>query len=313
MYHRTDQHAYYKKVLAPLEIKTIKRIRRRAARIMCGHVLTKLRTELRRKKYRESLGIAAKLLKSEWRQYRAFRPDRRAISPESLCFSDRRIAVYMAVFDGYDCPQEPLFCPDNVDYFIFTDGEVPENSKWVRRSWEEFVDDPRMSGIEKNRFLKMFPHLLFPEYEYSVYVDGNVLVTADFTPLAMQTADYPVAMHIHKDWDCVYEEIDACIKKRKDTPEALSRQRTVFQQLGIPAHWGFLEATVIARRHHDPVCRKIMETWWNCFCIGCRRDQIALIRCLWELQIHPQRLGGLGTNMIANSKFIWSPHKRLQK
>ena len=312
MYHRTDEHAYYKKVLAPLEIKTIERIHRRAACVACSRALSNLRAMLRRRQYGKSWNIAAEHLKSKWRRYRALRADRRGISPESQCFSDQRIAVYMAVFDGYDCPQEPLFCPDNVDYFIFTDGEVPENSKWVRRSWEEFVG-PGMSGTEKNRFLKMSPHLLFPEYEYSVYVDGNIQVTADFTPLIMQTADYPVAMHIHKDWDCVYQEIDACIKKGKDTPEALIRQRTVLQELGVPAHWGFLEAPVIARRHHDPVCRKIMETWWNCFCIGGRRDQIALTRCLWELQIDPRRLGGLGTSVMANSKFIWSPHKRSKK
>lgn len=311
MYCRNDQREYYKNVLVPLEMDTIRRRRIKELRRKSKPKLENMRAALRNRQFRKLYRIAIALLKSVGTIYKSYKAEYKHphdISPEELCFSDKRVAVYTAVFGNYDRLWEPLFCPDNVDYFIFTDGEIPAGSKWVKSPWEGIMDAGHMTGTEKNRYLKMHPHLLFPEYEYSVYIDGNILVTADLTVLAMQTADFPVAMHIHKDRDCVYEEIDKCIEKHKDTPEALSEQRTVLQHMGIPEHWGLLEAPVIARRHHEPVCKEIMKTWWTCFCEGCNRDQIALIRCLWELQINPRKLGSLGTSVMTNSKFIWNPH-----
>lgn len=313
MYHRSDEARYYKTVLLPLELKTRRRINRAAARRRGERAFEEVRKALKELR----LDRVWRILKRTWSAERAARRRIRqesaapaGISPEQQCFTNHRIAVYTAVFGNYDSVQEPLFCPDNVDHFIFTDGDIPPKSKWVKLPWEGLMDAAQMTGTEKNRYLKMHPHLLFPDHEYSVYVDGNILITADITPLAMGAESFPVAMHTHKDRDCVYEEIDACIEKRKDTPEALNRQRLTLQQLGIPPHWGLLEAPVIARRHHDPRCKEIMENWWECFCIGCRRDQIALIRCLWELNIPPQTLGTLGSSVMESTKFIWAPHKR---
>lgn len=313
MYHRSDQTKYYKKVLVPLELATRRRENLARAQRRCALALSDMRKALRQRRLDRVGRIIKKVWKNEWTAYQLFRQERRSlagISDEAQCFSDKRIAVYTAVFGGYDRIWQPLFCPDNVDYFIFTDGELPPKSRWVKRPWEGPADADSMTPAEKNRYLKMHPHLLFGEYEYSVYVDGNILVTADLTALALQAQDFPVAMHIHKDRDCVYQEIDTCIEKGKDVPEALERQRQLLQQLGVPPHWGLLEAPVIARRHHDPCCIRIMESWWRCFCEGSRRDQIALIHCLWQLGIAPQTLGALGPSVMTNARFIWSPHKK---
>ena len=313
MYCRKDQERYYRRVLLPLEKNAIRRRNWARMRRRCALGFADMRKALRARNLGRFCRSAKRFINTERQEYGRFRREYRSaegLSPGTLCFSDQRIAVYTAIFGRYDTLQEPLFCPDNVDYFVITDGEVRAGSKWIRLPWDGFPQDEPMTDADKNRYVKMFPHLLFPSYAYSVYMDGNILVAADFTPLAMRAADYPVAMHMHKDRDCVYEEIDACIEKRKDTPEALSRQRSVLQDLGVPAHWGLLEAPVIARRHHDPRCREIMEKWWACYRAGCRRDQIALIRCLWELGIDPRRLGGLGASVMASNSFIWSAHKR---
>lgn len=312
MYHRSDEGAYYRKVLVPLERNTHRRRRRMNARRRLKKHFANVWPAIRKGQFARGIRAVMKALKKEFAPSKDAREetgDGIGLSDGSLCFSDERIAVYTAVFGGYDRLQEPLFCPDNVDYFVFTDGQIPAGSRWTRLPWEGKAD-PALTDAGKNRYLKMFPNLLFPEYAYSVYVDGNILVTADLTALAMRARGFPVALHMHKDRDCVYEEIDACIAKGKDTPEALNAQRAALREMGIPEHWGLLEAPVIARRHHDPLCIRIMESWWDCFCAGSKRDQIALISCLWELGIQPRQLGALGENLLKSSQFIWCPHEK---
>lgn len=123
-------------------------------------------------------------------------------------FSDKRIAVYTAVFGSYDEWKEPLIHPDNIDYFIITDQRA-NGGAWKKLDAKKLLPKEAKSNTEKNRFFKMMPHLLFPEYEYSVYVDGNVWITSDLTPLTAGLEQFPLAMHRHKNRVCVYDEIDA--------------------------------------------------------------------------------------------------------
>ena len=314
MYSRNDQGEYYNSVLLPLEKDVIKRKNTRKIYRQCKRTLKNILKALKARQFGKIYHILRSFLKDEYILWKNIKKDTMSVGDipaQQLYFSDKRVAVYTAVFGKYDRLQEPRFCPDNVDYFVYTDGGLASESKWKKKSWEEVMDVSAVTGTEKNRFLKMFPHLLFPEYEYSVYIDGNIEIRSDFTALALKTEEFPIAMHLHKDRDCVYEEIDTCIEKRKDTLQALSRQKVILKNMGIPTHWGLLEAPVIARRHHDPVCKKIMEKWWECFMQGCRRDQIALIRCLWELEIDPAKLGGLGKNVMENSKFDIKSHMKI--
>lgn len=297
--------------MLPLEKNTIREREQKRKRQIRRRLLREAFEALKYRKWRKLYRSMKALLHNEYAAHKKISANLPKPAPdfERLYFSDKRIAVYTAIFGDYDCLREPLFCPDNVDYFVFTDREVPGDSKWKKMPYENFMNGSHMTGTEKNRFLKMFPHLLFGEYEYSVYIDGSILVTTDFTALAARTEEFPVAMHLHKNRDCVYEEIEACLKKRKDTPQALLKQDSVLRNLGVAPHWGLLEAPVIARRHHDPLCKKMMDTWWECFLSGSCRDQIALIHCLWILKISPQKLGGLGENALKSSQFIWESHR----
>lgn len=152
----------------------------------------------------------------------------------------------------------------------------------------------------------MHPHLLFPDYEYSVYIDGSVWPVSDFTLMAPRPGSFPVAMHSHKGRDCVYDELDACVAQGRDSPERLERHRERLMSKGVPRRAGLLEAPVIARRHHDPECVRIMEAWWERFMDGCRRDQVSLIECLLDLGIEPPLLAGLGTNVTQDARFVCS-------
>ncbi|MBQ6395019.1 MAG: DUF616 domain-containing protein, partial [Atopobiaceae bacterium] len=173
-------------------------------------------------------------------------------------FCDERIAVYMAMFGGYDTVPEPVIQPDNVDYFLISDAEPAPGSLWTHIDPasvvpQELLGDP----VRSNRWCKMHPHLLFPEHALSIYFDSNILIASDPTALAygMEREEaFPVAMFRHKNRDCVYDEILACVVKGKAPFEALEAHKELLRAHGVPRHHGLLEAPVIVRRHNDPRC-----------------------------------------------------------
>lgn len=227
-----------------------------------------------------------------------------------LYFSDRTIAVYTALFGGYDDVMEPLITPDNIRYFIITDQDIPHNSKWEQIKPEDVLPESvRGDDIMSNRWCKMHPHLLFPDFDTSVYCDANLLITSDMTPVTAGLDNYPVAMFRHKRRDCVYDEVDACLLQRKAPKGDLKRHLKRLRSAGIPQHWGLLEAPVIARRHRDPLCIELMDAWWDLFTSGSRRDQLSLIETLWQRKIPPETIGTLGADVSRCRLFIMNAHK----
>ena len=232
-------------------------------------------------------------------------------------FSDARIAVFTALFGGYDDIRDPLVHPDNIDYFIITDQQLDEESCW-RRLPADLIPADVEGDIARNRWVKMHPHLLFPNYDYSIYLDSNCWVVSDLTPLIATLGSFPVAMFPHKNRDCVYDEVEACLLQRKDRRSALEEHRQVLVDHGVAHHAGLAEATVIARRHHDPASVELMDRWWQEFAALSNRDQIALADCLWQMGTPVARLTtlqdcGCGRTVPECCLFLLLPHRLLPR
>lgn len=226
-------------------------------------------------------------------------------------FSSERIAVYTAEFGVYDDVLDPVIKPDNIDYYLITDSGRSSDSCWKVLDPQDCIPgDYQRDPLLANRWCKMHPHELFPGYQYSVYIDANYLIVSDFTELVNRMNEYPIAMFKHKNRQCVYEEVKACMIKKKAGRKALQNHSDLLRQHGVPENYGLLEATVIVRRHHEPVCREIMDHWWKAFLNGSGRDQIALIDALWGLQIQPEQLGALGSNLYLCNLFVGMAHKQ---
>lgn len=219
-----------------------------------------------------------------------------------------RIAVYTSIFGSYDNLKNPVLRPENIDYFIVTDQEIPENSVWNVIDYKTVIPDDIVSPIERNRYVKIMPHKVFEKYDYSIYVDGNVFITSDLSILIKTLDDFPIAMHRHKNRDCVYQEIEACILKGKDSEKRLRKHEKLLREHGIPEHAGLLEATVIARKHSDCRCISVMEKWWDEFQQYSKRDQISLVDSLWTLGVSIDSVARLGDNIMDNHHFVIIPH-----
>lgn len=152
----------------------------------------------------------------------------------------------------------------------------------------------------------MHPFELFPEYDYAVYIDGNVCIASDISALINVPEEGKVgfAMHRHVLRDCIYEEAEACILYGKGSPNQLRKQITQYRLEGFPTKYGMLEATVIFYHLQNKECQALMSEWWNEFIkYGSMRDQIALPYVLWKKGYKISDVGCLGENVYRNSKF----------
>ena len=220
-------------------------------------------------------------------------------------FLNDRIAVYTSIFGGYDAVREPLFRPNNIDYYIITDQTVPNGSMWKRL---DVTLAENLTDSEKNRYVKMHPDVFFSEYRYSIYVDGSIKIISDLTPMITRIGESGIAVHRHSQRCCVYEELEATIVTHKLTNEKSKEYNEFLRAENMPPRYGLCECGVIAREHNNPLCKKIMEEWWEQFLTRIKRDQLSFPYVLFKNGIEVDSVAILGGNIYKNSAFRVNQH-----
>lgn len=221
---------------------------------------------------------------------------------ENDYFINDRIAVYTCVFGKYDQLQEPIIKPDNVDYYIVTDQEIPQDSLWKPVMWEKYCSNS-LSNAEKNRFFKMHPDYIFPEYRFSIYIDGNIKVISDLTPYVKLLGKYGMGFHYHNQRQCVYKELDAIQLAYKVDKKVAESYKNYLSANHFPENYGLLECNVIVREHNNSVCKKVMSEWWGQFLKQIKRDQVSLPYVLCENGIKVEDVAVLGSDVYSNPSF----------
>lgn len=216
-------------------------------------------------------------------------------------FSDEKIAIYTCIIGQYDCVNEPGFIPNNCDFYIVTDQEIGIDSKWRKIDIGEYRElIVGLTNAEINRFFKMHPDILFPDYKYSVYLDGNIKPVSDLTEFVNLIGSIGIAAHKHSIRSDVFEEAEVIRYLKRDKPERIDRHIDFLKSTGMPRNYGLIECNVIAREHNNLICKKLMGEWWNEFLNYSKRDQISFVHVLFMNKIPVEEIGTLGENVYAN-------------
>lgn len=224
--------------------------------------------------------------------------------------SKPKIAVYTCITGNYDkMILEPFIQVDNIDFYLFTDNFEQKSKYWSIESIPKKVNE-RYNNILKNRYLKMHPYELFENYDYSIYIDGNVQVMSDLTDLVFSiNKKVGIAMHKHQFRDCICDEIEVCKIKKKGNYNEMKKQVERYIQEGFPKKFGMLEATIIVTDLKNKIARKILNDWWNEFIsTQSLRDQISLQYIVWKNNLKIEDIAVLGNNLYRNPKFRVNIH-----
>jgi len=218
-----------------------------------------------------------------------------------------RIAVYTSIFGGYDNLIDDQLQMEGVDYICFTDRDIKSDTWEVRKSTPIYTDSNRNA-----KKYKVLPHRYLGEYDWSVWIDGNIKIHSDIRPLC-SGEPYKVYDHmkVFDARDCIYDEAETIlnfgkinsertpergIKNWKDNPKLIVDQMNRYISEGYPKNNGLATNPIILRNHKDSAVIAVMEDWWSEIKYNSKRDQLSFNYIAWKNQFNFVYLQGDSRN-----------------
>lgn len=199
--------------------------------------------------------------------------------------------VFTTITGNYDELHNHSYANPDWDYICYTDNcniRDSKNSLWQIRP----LIFNKLDDIRNQRWHKIHPHILFPDYERSLWIDGNIdiidkQVFANIEHAIQMKTKISIPLHPFR--NCIYDELDACIGLGKDDKKIMEEQIQLIRRNGFPANQGLFACGLIYREHHDKQVMDTMEEWWWWIEHHSRRDQLSLPYVLWtnDLAIKP--------------------------
>jgi len=218
------------------------------------------------------------------------------------------LVIYTAISEGYDFlrPVPPALA--DLKCICFMD-EV--SSPYVKNGWEiRPFPKPDLDRVRRCREVKLRPHVYFPDYQYSLWIDANIEVQSEvrslLAGLMMQVNYFYTFPHPFR--DCIYEEARACCDDGKDDPSVIADWLARIRAEGYPKNNGLVESNVIFRQHNDHKVRSVGEAWWECVRDATRRDQLSFNYVAWKLGFSYGVLNG--SSRGDKSAFVVKDHSR---
>lgn len=204
-----------------------------------------------------------------------------------------KIAVYTSIFGGYDNLIEDQFQMEGVDYICFTDRDI-ESKTWKVVKSTPIYNDPNRNAKK----YKVLPHRYLKDYDWSVWIDGNIKIISDVRPLCngdvYKLYDH---MQVFDKRNCIYDEAQAIlnfgkinserypekgIRNWKDNPRLIVEQMNRYISEGYPKQNGLATTPIMVRSHHDEDAIKHNEDWWSEIKYNSKRDQLSFNYIAWK-------------------------------
>lgn len=238
-----------------------------------------------------------------------------------------KMTAYTCVTGGYDSidgivdSQFDKGDSSQCSYVIFTDqvDQPEERNGWLvlpcfyypREAANDAQHAPP-SGCHTpqrmSRWHKVNSHALFPG-EMTVWFDGSQVPTSIFTLDAFQNMlapQYSIATFRHPERECLYDELEACIRYQKDDPQEMRAQVARYAKAGYPENNGMVETACVVRAG-DTSAAEFNRRWWQEIENHSVRDQLSFNYAAFVLGLPYGRVPG---SRDSTEYFHFCPHKK---
>jgi hypothetical protein len=194
-----------------------------------------------------------------------------------------RVVVYTAIFGGYDRLRPPERVTRDVEWICFSDRQlnVPP--------WQvHVVRTKQPSASRENRWYKVLAHQVFPEADWTLYLDGSLALRREprNTIHAILEDDrsgrerelYAVLHPFNRD---AYDEGRWVLQKGLANATLLNDQLARYRRAGLPERSGCAQCGFMIRRH-TPAMADFERLWWSEIERGTHRDQISFSYAAWH-------------------------------
>lgn len=205
---------------------------------------------------------------------------------------NKRTVIYTAIFGPKDKLLEPEVKPEGFDFVCFTDQDFTSKIWDIRKSKREYNDPTRDA-----RKRKVLVHEYLPEYETSIWIDGNIIVRGNPQELIdtyLKDASMAIYDKRNNAWDpgdCVYGELENLLELgrqrgvHKDDPLVMQEQVGRYRKEGYPEHNGMIISMIMIRRHRAVDVQDAMNVWWTEIEKGSKRDQLSFNYSAWKTRL----------------------------
>lgn len=194
-----------------------------------------------------------------------------------------QITLYTCITNKRDKPKHIEY-RDEIRYVLFSD--IPEITA---EGWEVLpLHWTHTDPVRTARFHKHNPFTIFPDIEYSIWLDATHWPYSSL--MSLVGPDFSLMKHLSR--NLVIDEMKACSKYQMDDIKLMESQQIHYTSKGFQDDQGLFSTTCLVRRN-TALMREFAEFWWNEICTWSRRDQLSLPYCLWRFGIKPEIIAGV--------------------
>lgn len=187
-------------------------------------------------------------------------------------------AIYTAIFGKYDILKDPEYINKDYHYICFTDQNFKSDIWQV-----ENVNSSSIGAKKTSRMVKILSHMIMQHYEFTIYQDGS-MVQIDDANYLLDNMKTDIAFIDHPDRNCVYDELEACIRLKKDDRKLMVNQVSRYRQNGWKDNSGLYQCGLMARKKSIEVTQFELR-WWEEVSKWSYRDQLSVNYCLQGLNV----------------------------
>lgn len=213
-----------------------------------------------------------------------------------------KICVYTCITGDYDVLKILNFPDKNFDYICFTN-----NKKITSDFWKVIYISEDLDNLTLARKIKILGHEELEKYDLTIWLDGAMQLRKPLSTFLKECCDlkkYDMIGFKHRERDCIYDELNACVSLFKETIENASNLEKFLRENNYPEHNGLIESTVLVRKNNSHV-DELMQLWFDMLCKFSRRDQLSFNYCLWKKTI---KINMLNMNVFDNDYFVHQGH-----
>lgn len=205
----------------------------------------------------------------------------------------KKFLVVTAITNGKDDLIDPPIVFDNCDYIAYVDKKY-DVKVWEQRELLKFSGIDSYSSRRDAKPYKILSALLFSQYEFIIWEDGNHQLKKNPQEIIDEYGDhYDMLLFKHPDRVCLYQELEACMNWGLDHKEGLEIQKRFYKHIGMPSDFGLFELSTFILKTTE-VTKQLQLMWWEQIVRFSSRDQISFPYCLWKMdeKIKIKRLKG---------------------
>ncbi|MBU5477599.1 DUF616 domain-containing protein [Eubacterium sp. MSJ-13] len=192
---------------------------------------------------------------------------------------NEKVIVYTSITGGFDCLREPEYIDDNFKYICFTDRDDIKSDIWE-------IKKIKIENNDYNRTAKkykLFPNKLFPEYKWSIWIDGQLQITGDLRKLVNRYhTKSNMICFLHQVRKSIKDEARICSLLNYDNPDIIEEELESIMSTGFLDDNELIAGGFIVRKHNENDVIDVMNDWWKLICEYSRRDQLSFNYVAWK-------------------------------